>query len=43
VLHPVRAAAGRGWRAYREDLKGFALGCVLVVVLVIATAIFLTG
>jgi Na+/proline symporter len=43
VLHPVRAAGGRGWGAYREDLKGFALGCVLVVVLVAATAIVLRG
>jgi len=43
VLHPLRATAGRGWRAYREDLGGFAFGWVLVVVLVIATAIFLGG
>jgi Na+/proline symporter len=41
VLHLGRAAAGRGWRAYREDLGGFALGWVLVIVLVAATVLFL--
>ena len=35
------AAGGRGWRAYREDLGGFAVGWVLVFILVIATAVFL--
>ena len=42
-LDPDRlaAAAGRGWRAYREDLGGFALGWVIVVVLVAATALLL--
>ena len=37
VLHPGRAAAGRGWRAYREDLGGFAFGWVLVITLVVVT------
>jgi Na+/proline symporter len=41
VLHLGRAAAGRGWRAFREDLLGVALGCGLVVMLVAATAWFL--
>jgi len=41
VLRLRRAAAGRGWRAFREDLGGFALGWVIVVVLVAATALFL--
>ena len=42
LLRPLRAAEGRGWRAYREDLGGFALGWVLVVLLVAATAWGLT-
>ena len=37
ALNPHRGASGRGWRAYREDLGGFALGWVLVVVLVAVT------
>ncbi|PYR94301.1 MAG: hypothetical protein DMF84_05650 [Acidobacteria bacterium] len=41
ALNPARAAAGRGWRAYREDLGGFTLGWVLVVVLIVATALLL--
>jgi Na+/proline symporter len=41
ALNPAPAAAGRGWRAYREDLGGFALGWVLVAVLVAATALLL--
>jgi Na+/proline symporter len=41
VLHLGRAAAGRGWRAFREDLVGLAVGCGLVVLLVAATAWFL--
>jgi len=41
LLHLRRAAAGRGWRVFREDLVGFALGWVLVVILVAATAILL--
>ena len=42
VLHPARAAAGRGWRAFREDLWGFALGWTLVVALVVLTGLWLT-
>ncbi len=42
VLNPARAAAGRGWRAYSEDLSGFALGWVIVVLLVVATALLLS-
>jgi Na+/proline symporter len=41
LLHLRRAAGGLGWRAYREDLSGFAAGWVIVVVLVVATAIIL--
>jgi len=41
ALHLRAASGGRGWRAYREDLGGFAIGWILVFVLVIATAIFL--
>ncbi len=41
LLHLGRAAGGRGWRAYREDLGGFAFGWIIVFVLVIATAVFL--
>jgi Na+/proline symporter len=41
VLRLRRAAAGRGWRAFREDLGGLALGCVLVAALVAATALWL--
>lgn len=37
-----RGAGGRGWRAFREDLGGFAFGWVFVVLLVAATALFLT-
>jgi Na+/proline symporter len=38
VLRPGRAAAGRGWRVFREDLGGLALGFGMVAVLVAATA-----
>jgi Na+/proline symporter len=38
VLHLKAAAAGQGWRAYREDLAGLAVGCGLVAALVAATA-----
>jgi Na+/proline symporter len=38
ILHLRAAAAGQGWRAYREDLAGLALGCGLVAALVAATA-----
>jgi Na+/proline symporter len=41
ALHPLRAAGSRGWRAYREDLSGFAFGWIIVVVLVVATALLL--
>ncbi len=41
LLRLRTAAAGRGWRVYREDLGGFTLAWVLVFVLVIATAAFL--
>ena len=41
ALHPGRVA--RDWRTYREDLGGFALGWVLVLLLVAATAAFLAG
>jgi Na+/proline symporter len=42
ILHLRAASAGRGWRAFREDLSGFALGWVLVVALVVATAVLLS-
>ena len=38
-----RAAAGRGWRAYGEDLAGFGLGWAIVAALVTATALFLSA
>jgi Na+/proline symporter len=41
ALNPGRAASGRGWRAYREDLSGFTVGWVIVIVLVVATALLL--
>jgi Na+/proline symporter len=37
VLSPRQGASGRGWRAYREDLGGFALGWGIVAVLVAVT------
>ena len=37
----ARAAAGRGWRTFREDLGGLAAGTALVVALVAATALWL--
>jgi Na+/proline symporter len=43
LLRLRRAAAGRGWRAFREDLAGFALGWAIVVLLVAATALFLVA
>lgn len=36
-------AQGLGWRAYREDLVGFALGWALVIALVIATGLFIAA
>ena len=41
LLRLRQGAAGRGWRAYRDDLSGFAIGWVLVISLVIATVMFL--
>ena len=41
LLNPRRAFDGRGWSVFREDLVGFGFAWVLVVILVIATAIFL--
>jgi hypothetical protein len=41
LLRLRKAAAGRGWRAFREDLIGFALAWAIVIVLVGATAMFL--
>ena len=41
LLRLRHAAAGRGWRAFREDLGGFAFGWLLVVLLVAATAVLL--
>jgi hypothetical protein len=41
MLHLRRAAAGRGWRVFREDLAGFAAGWAIVFLLVAATAAFL--
>jgi Na+/proline symporter len=42
LLNLRQAAAGRGWRTFQDDVGGFALGWVMVVVLVIATALFLS-
>jgi len=41
VLRLRLAAAGAGWRAFREDLSGLAVGFVLVGTLVAATALLL--
>jgi len=41
LLHLRRAAAGRGWRIFREDLAGFAIAWILVLALVAATALSL--
>jgi Na+/proline symporter len=41
LLRLRTAAAGRGWRAFREDLAGFAAGWVIVLVLVAGTAFVL--
>lgn len=43
ALDPARGAGPRGWRAYREDLGGFALGWAIVFVLVAVTAVFLAA
>ena len=41
LLHLRRAAGAQGWKAYREDLGGFAVGWLIVFVVVIATALML--
>ncbi len=42
LLHPLRGAAGFGFfRAYREDLKGFATGCAIAAGLVFGTWLLL--
>jgi Na+/proline symporter len=41
ILHLGRRTAGHGWRAYREDLWGFALGWVIVFGLVGVAIAFL--
>ena len=41
LLRLRRGAQGRGWRAYREDLSGLALGWTIVAVLVAITAALL--
>ncbi len=41
LLHLRRAAGPQGWKAYREDLGGFAIGWLVVFVVVIATALML--
>jgi Na+/proline symporter len=41
LLHLRRAAGGRGWRVYREDLGGFAIGWAFVILLVAATSVLL--
>ena len=41
LLNPRRAFEGRGWSVFREDLAGFGLAWILVIVLVVATALFL--
>jgi SSS family transporter len=41
LLNPGRGARGQGWRAYAEDLRGFALAWVIVIAIVAGTALFL--
>jgi Na+/proline symporter len=41
LLRLRRAAGAQGWSAYREDLGGFAVGWVIVFVMVVGTAIML--
>ena len=41
LLRLRRAAGSLGWRAYREDLTGFAIGWAVVIVLVTTTALVL--
>jgi Na+/proline symporter len=42
LLRLRAAAAGRGWRAFREDLVGFAAGWAIVIALVVGTALLLS-
>jgi Na+/proline symporter len=41
LLRLPSATAGRGWRLFREDVGGFALGWAIVVALVAGTVMFL--
>ena len=41
LLQPRHGAGGHGWRAYREDLGGFAAGWLMVIAVVLATAMML--
>jgi Na+/proline symporter len=41
LLHLRRVAGVQGWKAYREDLGGFAVGWLVVFMVVIATAVML--
>ena len=43
VLRAPGMIAARGWRVFRDDLKGFAVAWILVIVLVVATALFLAS
>lgn len=43
LLRPDRAIARHGWRVFREDLGGFAVAWILVAILVVATAWFLSA
>jgi Na+/proline symporter len=43
LLRLRQAAGGRGWRAYRDDLGGFAVGWLMVLALVAATALLLAA
>jgi Na+/proline symporter len=42
LLRAPQIAAQRGWGVFREDLGGFAVAWLLVIVLVAATTVFLT-
>jgi Na+/proline symporter len=42
LLRLRAAASGRGWRAFQEDLSGFAAGWAIVIVLVVGTALLLS-
>lgn len=42
ILNLRSATAHRGWRTFREDLTGFAVGWILVIALVAATALLLS-